>query len=53
MKLNYILEDWEKECHLKKDTAMCDSSEIDFLEEMSLHPLLELVIKKICWKVFS
>ena len=26
-----------KHCHLKKDTVMCDSFEIDYIEEASLH----------------
>ena len=34
---DYILEDSEKDCHLKKDTDMHDSSEIDCIEETSLH----------------
>ena len=29
---DYILEDCKRECHLKKDTAMCDSFEIDCID---------------------
>ena len=30
----------KKDCHLKKDTAMCDSFEVDCIEETSLHAYL-------------
>ena len=30
---DYIVKDCEKDCHLKKDTPMCDSFEIDCIEE--------------------
>ena len=33
---HYILEDWQKDCHLRKETAMCDSSKLDCIEETSL-----------------
>ena len=36
MKLIIFLKNGKKDCYLKKDTAMCDCSEIDFIEETSL-----------------
>ena len=40
----YILEDCEKDCHLKKETAICDSFRIDYIEETSLHDMHTLII---------
>ena len=34
---DYILEDWEKRTHFKKDAAVCDRFEIDCIEETYLH----------------
>ena len=34
---DYILEDFQRDCHLKKETAMCDSFQIDSIEKPSLH----------------
>ena len=34
---DHILEDWELKTHLKKDKVMCDSFEIECIEETSLH----------------
>ena len=32
---------WKKDCHLKKDTAMCDRFEIDCIEK---HPYMHTLI---------
>ena len=40
MKLIILLKIGKKDYHLKKDLAMCDSFEIDCIEETSLHAYL-------------
>ena len=35
-----------KDCHLEKDTAMCDSFEIDCTEETSLHTYFNTLLLK-------
>ena len=42
----YILEDCEKDCHLKSDTAIFDSFEIFCIEETSLHAYLNTFYQK-------
>ena len=34
---DYIVKDFQKDCHLEKETVMCDSFEIDCIEEASLN----------------
>ena len=37
MKLIIFLKTVQKDCHLKTDTVVCDSCEINCIEESSLH----------------
>ena len=40
----YILEECRKDCHLKKDTAICDTFEINCVGKISLHAYLYLEV---------
>ena len=51
---DYILKDCLKDCHFKKETVLCDSSEIECTEGTFLHAYFLLEVRfKDMWKNVS